>query len=168
MRCARRGRRVRVIGIAAEHETVERAERVLRAWAAVVPGEPGEGLTVSGRKSKQLALLWIIGTASFWHSTEGLPKPRNDQWNYNVFPKQRSPKGSRLMTTQHGGQPGLPRPETGLEALRRRPRSVSKVEAKSRGFFVPHLPIQNAAGTKGGVRHDSAKRCGKTIFSYLL
>ena len=41
-----KGRQVRVIGIAAEHETVERTERVLRAWAAVVPGEPGEGLTV--------------------------------------------------------------------------------------------------------------------------
>ena len=41
-----KGRRVRVIGIAAEHETVERTERVLRAWSAVVPGEPGEGPTV--------------------------------------------------------------------------------------------------------------------------
>ena len=42
-----KGRRVRVIGIAAEHETVERTERVLRAWSAVVPGEPGEGLTAA-------------------------------------------------------------------------------------------------------------------------
>ena len=39
-----KGRRVRVVAIAAEHETVERAERVLRAWAASVPGKPGEGL----------------------------------------------------------------------------------------------------------------------------
>ena len=44
-----------MIGIAAEHETVERAERVLRAWAAVVPGEPSEGLTVQRQKSKRLA-----------------------------------------------------------------------------------------------------------------
>ena len=41
------GRQVRVIAIAAENKTVERAERVLRAWAAAVPGEPGEGLTVN-------------------------------------------------------------------------------------------------------------------------
>ena len=34
------------IAIAAENRTVERAERVLRAWAAADPGEPGEGLTV--------------------------------------------------------------------------------------------------------------------------
>ena len=43
----KKGRQVRVIGIAAEHETVERTERVLRAWSAVVPGEPGEGLTAA-------------------------------------------------------------------------------------------------------------------------
>ncbi len=40
------GRQVRVIAIAAENKTVERAERVLRAWAAAVPGEPSEELTV--------------------------------------------------------------------------------------------------------------------------
>ena len=43
----KKGRQVRVIGIAAEHETVERTERVLRAWSAVVPGEPSEGLTAA-------------------------------------------------------------------------------------------------------------------------
>ena len=42
----KKGRQVRVIAIAAENKTVERAERVLRAWAAAVPGEPGEELTV--------------------------------------------------------------------------------------------------------------------------
>ena len=26
----------------------------------------------------------------------------------------------------------------------------------------------NAAGTKGGVRHDSAQRCGTALFSYLF
>ena len=42
----KKGRQVRVIGIGAENKTVERAERVLRAWAAADPGEPSEGLTV--------------------------------------------------------------------------------------------------------------------------
>ena len=41
-----KGRQVRVIGIAAEHDTIERAERVLRAWAGPVRVKPSEGLTV--------------------------------------------------------------------------------------------------------------------------
>ena len=41
-----KGRQVRVITIAAEHEPIERAERVLRRWAATAPGKPSEGLTV--------------------------------------------------------------------------------------------------------------------------
>ena len=42
----KKGRQVRVIAIGAENKTVERAGRVLRAWAAADPGEPNEGLTV--------------------------------------------------------------------------------------------------------------------------
>ena len=42
----KKGRQVRVIGIGAENKTVERAERVLRVWAAADPGESSEGLTV--------------------------------------------------------------------------------------------------------------------------
>ena len=42
----KKGRQVRVIGIAAENETVDRTARVLRAWAAADPGTPAEGLTV--------------------------------------------------------------------------------------------------------------------------
>ena len=41
-----KGRQVRVIGIAAENETVDRTARVIRAWAAAAPGTPAEGLTV--------------------------------------------------------------------------------------------------------------------------
>ena len=41
-----KGRQVRVITIAAEHEPIERAGRVLRRWAATAPGKPSEGLTV--------------------------------------------------------------------------------------------------------------------------
>ena len=41
-----KGRQVRVIGIASEHDTIERAERLLRSWAASDPGKPSEGLTV--------------------------------------------------------------------------------------------------------------------------
>ena len=41
-----KGRQVRVIGIAAGNETVDRMDRVLRAWAAAAPGVPAEGLTV--------------------------------------------------------------------------------------------------------------------------
>ena len=42
----KKGRRVRVIGIAAENETVDRTARVLRAWAVAEPGTTAEGLTV--------------------------------------------------------------------------------------------------------------------------
>ena len=42
----KKGRQVRVIGIGAENRTVERAERVLRAWAAAVPREPSKGRTL--------------------------------------------------------------------------------------------------------------------------
>ena len=42
----KKGRQVRVIGIAAENETVDRTARGLRVWAATPPKETGEGLTV--------------------------------------------------------------------------------------------------------------------------
>ena len=40
-----KGRQVRVVAIAAEHEPIERADRVLRAWAAA-PEKDGTGMTV--------------------------------------------------------------------------------------------------------------------------
>ena len=42
----KKGRQVRVIGIAVENETVDRAARVLRLWAATAPGKPSEGRTL--------------------------------------------------------------------------------------------------------------------------
>ena len=42
----KKGRQVRVIGIAVENATVDRTARVLEAWAAAEPGKPGQGLTV--------------------------------------------------------------------------------------------------------------------------
>ena len=42
----KKGRQVRVIGIAAGNETVDRTARVLRVWAAAEPGTPAEELTV--------------------------------------------------------------------------------------------------------------------------
>ena len=42
----KKGRQVRVIGIAAENKTVDRTDRVLRAWASTAPKETGEGLTL--------------------------------------------------------------------------------------------------------------------------
>ena len=41
-----KGRQVRVIGIAVENANVDRAARLLEAWAAADPGTPAEGLTV--------------------------------------------------------------------------------------------------------------------------
>ena len=40
------GRRVRVIGIAAEHAPIERTERVLKVWSATAPQEYREGRTL--------------------------------------------------------------------------------------------------------------------------
>ena len=40
------GRRVRVIGIAAEHAPIERAERVLKMWSATAPIEYSQGRTL--------------------------------------------------------------------------------------------------------------------------
>ena len=42
----KKGRQVRVIGIAAGNETVDRMDRVLRVWASTAPKETGEGRTV--------------------------------------------------------------------------------------------------------------------------
>ena len=42
----KKGRQVRVLGIAVENATVDRTARVLEAWAAAEPGKPDEGLTV--------------------------------------------------------------------------------------------------------------------------
>ena len=42
----KKGRLVRVIGIAAENETVDRTARVLRVWASTTPKETGEGRTL--------------------------------------------------------------------------------------------------------------------------
>ena len=42
----KKGRQVRVIGIAAENETVDRTARVLQVWAATPPKETGEGRTL--------------------------------------------------------------------------------------------------------------------------
>ena len=42
----KKGRQVRVIGIAAENETVDRTARVLRVWASTAPKETGEGRTL--------------------------------------------------------------------------------------------------------------------------
>ena len=41
----KKGQRVRVIGIAVENATVDRAARVLEKWAATEPGTTDEGLT---------------------------------------------------------------------------------------------------------------------------
>ena len=43
----KKGRQVRVIGIAAENETVDRTARVLRVWAAAPAKETGEGRTLA-------------------------------------------------------------------------------------------------------------------------
>ena len=42
----KKGRQVRLIGIAVENANVDRAARLLQAWAATDPGTPDEGLTV--------------------------------------------------------------------------------------------------------------------------
>ena len=42
----KKGRQVRLIGIAVENANVDRAARWLQAWAATDPGTPNEGLTV--------------------------------------------------------------------------------------------------------------------------
>ena len=42
----KKGRQVRVIGIAVENATVDRTARVLEAWAAADPGKPSEGRTL--------------------------------------------------------------------------------------------------------------------------
>ena len=43
----KKGRQVRVIGIAVENATVDRTARVLQTWAAAEPGTPDKGLTVN-------------------------------------------------------------------------------------------------------------------------
>ena len=42
----KKGRQVRVLGIAVENAVLDRTARVLEAWAAADPGKPSEGLTI--------------------------------------------------------------------------------------------------------------------------
>ena len=42
----KKGRQVRVLGIAVENAILDRTARVLEAWAAADPGKPSEGLTI--------------------------------------------------------------------------------------------------------------------------
>ena len=147
-----KGRQVRVITIAAEDEPIERAERVLRRWAATAPGKPSEGLTAKQEIKAIDRRYGSSRTGNLWSSTEGCRGSREDgQWSYNVSPKRSSRKGYRLMTTRRGELPGLPRPMRGLGAEWRTPRSGRDVETETGEVFVGTSADPECHRDRGGV-----------------
>ena len=85
----KKGRQVRVIGIGAENETVDRTARVLRAWASAAPKETGEGPAVKQE-------IKAIGEAMTHGDMEASPPPEDDPPSFNASRKQRSRKASRI------------------------------------------------------------------------
>ena len=65
-----KGRRVEVIAIGAELDTVLRADRVLQLWAAAEPGKVATGLTVK-QEISAIRRQSTSATWNFWHSTVG-------------------------------------------------------------------------------------------------
>ena len=99
----KKGRQVRVIGIAVANATLDRAVRVLEAWAAAEPGTPDEGLTAKQeikairrrddpQRRELSSAIWRL-----WGSHEA------GRQRCKVSPKPSSPKESRLTTIRHGG-----------------------------------------------------------------
>ena len=74
----KKGRQVRVIGIAAGNETVDRTARVLSVWASAAPKETGEGLTVK-QEIKAIAEAMTAATRTFWRSMEA-SRQREEDW----------------------------------------------------------------------------------------
>ena len=102
----KKGRQVRVIGIAVENATVDRTARVLEAWAAAEPGTPDEGLTAK-QEIKAIDEAMTRKDREFLARYGGFAKAGRRSVELNVSPKSRSRKESRLTTIRHGGPCGL-------------------------------------------------------------
>ena len=132
-----KGRQVRVIGIAAEHESIERAERVLRRWATTAPGKPSEGRTVK-QEIKEIDYAMHHRDREFLAQYGGFGELCSGRRTCKNCPKRSSRKASRLTTIRHGGPPVLPPAKMGLyiptDIERNTPREGAGGEAESRGF----------------------------------
>ena len=104
----KKGRQVRVIGIAVENATVDRTARVLEAWAAAEPGTPDEGLTVK-QEIKAIDEAMVGDDRGISSPVRRLRQShgRRSVELYNAAPKPRSRKECRLTTIRHGGPCGL-------------------------------------------------------------
>ena len=155
----KKGRQVRVIGIAVENATVDRTARVLEAWAAADPGTSHEGLTVKQEiKAIRRRDETEQSDGNFLASSTAASGPAMKRSAaLNVSPKPRSRKGSRLTTIRHGGPCGL------------RTRMRSAERGKIRWFLChwgPHVKCL-PQGSEGGVYQNFRLRCTTTTFLYL-
>ena len=119
----KKGRQVRVIGIAVANTTVDRTARLLEAWAAAEPGTPDEGLTVK-QEIKAIDEAMVGEDEEFLARYGGFAKAGRRSVELQRRPKPSSRKESRLTTIRHGGP----------SALRTRMRLAER--AKNPGFFV--------------------------------
>ena len=106
----KKGRQVRVIGIAVENATVDRTARVLEKWAAAEPGDkPDEGLTPKQEikairdAMKQNDLAYLEQYGGFGKAMKRVA----ELYKCPPNPKRSSRKESRLTTIRHGGPCGL-------------------------------------------------------------
>ena len=123
----KRGRQVRVIGIAVENATVDRAARVLEAWAAAEPGTPERRADGASRRSRAIRRGAWYGRGRWNGSSPSTEDSRNAAMKTvcgTPTPprKPRSRKESRLTTIRHGGPPGL---RTRMRLAERGSKSVS-------------------------------------------
>ena len=138
----KKGRQVRVIGIAVENATVDRTARVLEAWAAAEPGTPDEGLTVK----QEIAAIkdgMLRCDQEFLEQWGGWHPARERWFELEKLPKPRSRKESRLTTIRHGGPCGL---RTRMRSAEREGKSVGDIVkccgwARSGGVLLNHQSI---------------------------
>ena len=129
-----KGRRVEVIAIGAELDTVLRADRVLQLWAAAEPGKVDEGLTV---KQEIRAISDAIDNRDMEFLAQyGGMGEAGKRYMARNFPKRSSRKGSRLTAIRRTGPPGF----------------RSRFEGPIWGVFrVTGGRMLFVTGTKGGV-----------------
>ena len=98
-----KGRQVRVVAIAAEHEPIERADRVLRAWAAA-PEKDGTGMSVK----QEIAAIkdgMLRCDHEFLEQWGGWHPARERWFELEKLPEANLGKGLRLTSVRRTGQP---------------------------------------------------------------
>ena len=151
-----KGRQVRVIGIGAENETVDRTAHVLRVWAATAPKETREGRTLQQEIKKiDTALRTNDGTVLAEYG--GFNAAMKKGAELESPPEAKVTEGVSI--DDYGAWRATTVCEPGGNRMKKR--------ANRRVFRATNDRMLNATPSEGGVWQDSDKRCGKATFLYL-